>query len=64
MKSEYPCTACRKRGCAASYQRCESWRAWFHDVWSGLEGVEEREKYKAWLELMIQRGTWKEGETE
>lgn len=62
MKSEYPCTACRKRGCAASYQRCERWRAWFHDCWAGLDDAEEREKYKVWLDLMVQRSTWMEEE--
>lgn len=58
--NKYPCTACPKqlKKCDANYLRCESWRAWFHDRWAGLEGVDEREKYKAWLELMIQRSEW------
>lgn len=59
---EYPCTACakRERCTGRNYQRCPEWRAWFHIRWMGLEGAECRVKYKAWLDLMIQRGTWKE----
>lgn len=58
---EYPCNACakRERCTGGNYQRCQKWCAWFHDHWAGLYGAEEREKYKAWLDLMIQRSTWR-----
>lgn len=62
--NKYPCNACPKQlnKCDANYLRCRIWRAWFHDCWAGLDDAEEREKYKVWLDLMIQRGTWKENE--
>ena len=60
--NKYPCNACanRERCTGRNYQRCPEWCAWFHIRWIGLEGAEDREKYKAWLGLMIQRSEWRE----
>ena len=58
---EYPCTACakRERCTGRNYQCCQKWCEWFSYKWSGLAGAEDREKYKAWLDLMIQRSEWR-----
>ena len=58
---EYPCNACakRERCTGRNYQCCQKWCEWFHICWSGLEGAEDRVKYKAWLDLMIQRSEWR-----